>query len=524
MKVFDRLKGITRLLAVLAMAGGLAAAQQPAKPPAQPPAPRGQQQQKPEQKITPEQAKELFASVDEILKFASEDSQLPIRGPVKRELMSRSQLHQYLVKKIAEDRETQRMKRSEAVLKKFGLVPLDFQLEKFLLALLEEQVAAFYEPKTKTVYLLDWVDPDTQRPVLAHELTHALQDQNFDLDQWMKVKPDPPGKDDSADKPTDPYDMEPDEARAAREAVTEGQAMVVYMDYALAGSGRTVADSPALTELFKQQTAESTKDSPILESAPMYIRESLIFSYTFGLDFEQKLLAAGGKQLAFDAALRVPPADTRQIMEPQRYLDREKLPPLAFPRIKEGVEKSKYVNYDAGEIGQFDIYVMLKQFSKEKAAEEEASTWRGAVYWVVQKPGLERKQPVQPSDLALFYLSRWATPGDATRFAEQYRSWLPQRYKRVEQAAASATAGDFAQRVSRSSRWSTESGPVYIEAWGQLVIVLEGFDDRTAAGIRETVLEKPPADVPRTGPEVPKPEPQPTPLIVPPPKPAVGIH
>ena len=519
MKAFET---VTRFVATIVLATGVAFAQAPAKPQPQPP--QGQQQKQPEHKITPEQAKELFASVDEILKFASEDSQLPIRGTVKRELMSRAQLHEYLVKKIAEDRDTQRMKRSEAVLKKFGLIPADFELEKFLLALLEEQVAAFYEPKTKTIYLLDWVDPETQRPVLAHELTHALQDQNFDLEQWMKVRPDPPGKKDTDDEPPDPYDLEPDEQRAAREAVTEGQAMVVYMDYALAGSGRSVADSPELADLFKQQTAESSKDSPILDSAPLYLKESLIFSYTFGLDFEQKLLSAGGRQLAFDAAMRVPPLDTRQIMEPQAYLEREKLPPLTIPRVRETVEKQKYVNYDAGEIGQFDVYAMLKQFSKMEKPEELASKWRGGVYWVLQKPGVNKKAPVRPEDLAVLYLSRWASAADASRFAQEYRSWLPQRYKRVEQVPAAAAAGDFAQRVSRASRWNTEAGPVYIEPWGQFLIVQEGFDDRMATVIRDAVLEKHPANAPESVPEKPRPEPQPTPLTLPPPKPVVWIH
>ena len=75
----------------------------------------------------------------------------------------------------------------ELVLKKFGLLPRDFDLGKFLVVLLKEQVAGYYDPKTKTVNLLDWLGADQQKPVLAHELTHALQDQSFNLDKYMKA-------------------------------------------------------------------------------------------------------------------------------------------------------------------------------------------------------------------------------------------------------------------------------------------------------------------------------------------------
>jgi hypothetical protein len=81
------------------------------------------------------------------------------------------------------DEDVKRMQRSELVLKKFGLLPRDFDFEKLLVALLREQVAGYYDPKTKTVNLLDWVPMEEQEPVMAHELTHALQDQAIGLEQ-----------------------------------------------------------------------------------------------------------------------------------------------------------------------------------------------------------------------------------------------------------------------------------------------------------------------------------------------------
>ena len=142
-------------------------------PPPQEPKP---EEPKGDVKITPRQAEELFHSVDEILAFDSKETGLPIKHEVKRKLTSRDEVVDYLTKHL-NDEDTQRLRRSELVLKKFGLLPRDFNLETFLVALLREEVAGYYDPKTKTVNLLDWVPMEEQEPVMAHELTHALQDQ-----------------------------------------------------------------------------------------------------------------------------------------------------------------------------------------------------------------------------------------------------------------------------------------------------------------------------------------------------------
>ncbi|PYV45286.1 MAG: hypothetical protein DMG94_12320, partial [Acidobacteria bacterium] len=192
------LRASSRLIFALLLCG-LCRAQAPASSQSQPASPRAAESNsdqkaapsdekpsdKAETKITPQQAEELFRDVDTILDFASKDSALPIKHEVKRRLASRDEVVSYLKKNMAEDKDVQRLRRTELVLKKFGLLPKDYDLQSFLVSLLQEQVAGYYDAKTKTVNLLDWVQPDLQRPVLAHELTHALQDQSFGLDKWL---------------------------------------------------------------------------------------------------------------------------------------------------------------------------------------------------------------------------------------------------------------------------------------------------------------------------------------------------
>jgi hypothetical protein len=150
------------------------AAQQPAAPPTAAPQDQAQPAEKPQAPkdgiphITPAQAKELFSLVDELLKFSSQETGLPIKSTVKRQLTTRAAVESFLKQKFEEDEGAKRMQRDEIVLKKFGLLDRDFALKPFLLALLKEQIEAYYDSKTKTVNLLDWVDIEEQKPVLAH--------------------------------------------------------------------------------------------------------------------------------------------------------------------------------------------------------------------------------------------------------------------------------------------------------------------------------------------------------------------
>ena len=210
-----------------------------------------------EQKISPQEAEKLFRSVDEILQFASKDTLFPIKHEVKRQLVSRDEVEAYVTKHTSEDEDAKRLRRSELVLKKFGLLPRDFDLGTFLVALLKEQVAGYYDPKTRTVNLLDWLGADQQKPVLAHELTHALQDQSFNLEKYMK----PADADLAKKKEVTAQDIENDEISTTRQAVVEGQAMVVLVDYMLEPMGLSLKDSPQVVQALKDGMLVGTADA-----------------------------------------------------------------------------------------------------------------------------------------------------------------------------------------------------------------------------------------------------------------------
>jgi hypothetical protein len=443
---------------------------------------------KPQTKITAEQAQELFRSVDEILQFVSEDTGLAIKHPVKRQLADRNQVESYIQERMKDDEDAKRLERSSLVLKKFGLVPRDFDLQRFLLALLKEQVAGYYDSKTKTVYLLDWVEPEQQKPVLAHELTHALQDQNFGLEQLSKSA-----------KKNDPTGLEADERLAARQAMIEGQGMLVLMDYMLAPMGSSVRKQPELVDAMQAGLTATGANMAVFNRAPMFLQQVLLFPYRFGTLFERDVLVKAGKQKAFADTLKNPPADTRQVMQPATYLEGQLVPPLKpldFDKLAR-----EYKKWDLSVMGEFDVFLLLHQYASVEVAKDLSKQWRGGYYWA----GRTSKAPKEDAalttgDLAVVYVSRWANEHAAGQFAGAYSEALSKRYPGARQVGGTVTpklqeAPGTGIQITISPiltgpvTWETSEGQVTIEPRGDTVLVMESFDSQTAKTIREAVLQ-----------------------------------
>jgi hypothetical protein len=441
-------------------------------------------QPKEEVKITPREAEELFHSVDEILAFDSKHTGLPIKKEVKRRLTSRDEVVSYLTKHM-KDEDVKRLQRSELVLKKFGLLPRDFDLEKLLVSLLREQVAGYYDPKTKTVNLLDWVPIEQQEPVMAHELTHALQDQTINLTRFMKKGAKDLGE---MKKDPTPADIENDEIDNAREAVVEGQAEAMMLEYELAPVGRSISDSPDLVETMESQMANGTDDSTVFKDAPIFLRESLTFPYSYGLNFIVKLMQTGGKQKAFAAVLANPPHTTREIMQPETYLSNEKIEPMRVPEFKRDFKD--YVKFDIGAMGEFDVAVLIEQYAGKKLADEMYPEWRGGYYYA----GRPKGDAVAP--LGLMYASRWSSPEKASEFAQIYARSLSQRYKKLEEVSDPSSQSRTEDQDAKSEvlngrhAWTTEEGAVIIEQQRDTVLVCESLDVSTTQAMEREVFGK----------------------------------
>ena len=425
--------------------------------------------------MTKEQAKELFRSVDEILGFVSNDTKLPITHSVKRKLISRDEVTHYLKVKFDEDESAKRMERSEIVLKKFGLLDRDFHLRPFLVTLLTEQIAGFYDNKTKTVNLLDWIQPEEQKPVLAHELTHALQDQKVDLTKWSDMSVNGT----SRTMQEDNHHLQMDEAETARSAVAEGQAMAVFVDYTIRSTGKTLADAPVLGDKLKDMVGD-VSGSPVLARAPLLLQESLLFPYGEGLSFEQAVLVKGGKQAAFAGVLANPPSSSFEIMHPDAYMDHVPVPVLRLPDIHPLID-AEYTPYDLGVMGELDVRILTELFGGREMADALAPAWNGGIYYAAQrKSAVTAAEKESTASLGLFYYSQWKNEDSARSFLRIYAAQIPRKYSGVVRRPKDEM--DEGEQV-----YSTSEGDVLISISGTGVFIGEGFSLPLARKLRDSI-------------------------------------
>jgi hypothetical protein len=238
----------------------------------------------------------LIAATDAVLKETSEIRQLSIMHPVHSGTQSRAEIERMIVKNLDEEVTPADLHADEVTLKKLGLAPADFQYRAMMIRLLTEQVAGYYDPKMREFHLADWIDLDGQKPIMAHELTHALQDQHFNL---RRFEPWPKGDSD---------------AELAAHSLIEGDATLTMMLY--------VANDPMRALAFLKSLGAKGLASAELEKAPRALRETLLFPYQEGTDWTRNLYKQGGWDRVSKAFTELPQS-TEQILHPDKYFARE---------------------------------------------------------------------------------------------------------------------------------------------------------------------------------------------------------
>jgi hypothetical protein len=432
--------------------------------------------------MTPEEASRLLASVDEVIAFDSKITGLPVRGHVERQITNRNELQQLVEKKMKEGDISERVQRSSAVLKKFGFIPRDFNLQQFSIEGTVNELAGYYDPRVKTMYLLNWLPSGAQLRVMAHELDHALQDQNFQLENWMKTD------DPVANGPTG---GDSSEQKAARRAAAEGHATAVMMEYLLSKQGRSLAQMPALSPDLLQTLVERSMTLPTTQSVPLLLREEMAFPYLYGLMFVHEVLRKAGKDQAYSGTFKRPPESTRQILEPATYLAHEKLAPLPMPAL-DTILGEQYEKIESGSIGEFDCMVLMKQFGGPEETKQIPKDWRGDYFYAAShlpagdnaKPPAGQAANVEPKNVSLLFVSRWANATAARSFASFYRTTVSRRYSDAKPVGNSAT-----QPPASVEEWNTGEGNVTVHVEGNLVVAVESFDKEIASRIIGAVLK-----------------------------------
>jgi hypothetical protein len=272
----------------------------------------------------------------------------------------------------------------------------------------------------------------------------------------------------------------------AREAVVEGQATAVMMDYILKPMGKSLVKNPEILDFVKQQMAES-ENSPVLARAPLLLSESLLFPYREGLSFEQDVWMDKGQAAAFTGTLDRPPTSTWEIINPLEYEKKQAPAVPLMPDIHPLVDKL-YKPYDIGQVGQLDLHILAELFGGDAAARNLTPAWDGGIYWAGQQRSAKTAaEQADTKSLALFYLAAWKNAASAQAFARLYADELGRKYSGVKIDAAAAPAdlpGGSEEQV-----FSTNEGPVVITTRGKLVFVAESFPLGLARKLTALILD-----------------------------------
>jgi hypothetical protein len=375
----------------------------------------------------------VFAEIDSIVAELSRITGLQPKAKVPYAMMNREELRKFLDARIAEVVKPEEIRIEEITLKKFGLVPQDFDLRSTTIDLLTEQAAAFYDYRKKKLFILESASHIQKQTALVHELAHALADQHFNLQKFIEGG------------------SKSDDSAAARHAVMEGQASWLMGEYTARRMGQSLKENKRLLELMT--TADPGGGQyPVFDQAPLYIRETLMFPYTRGMAFQHAVYERSG-QRAFSEVFRDPPVSTQQILHPDMYFSR--VAPLK-PAVPQGPKGRDWRELASGSVGELDHSILLRQYAGDSEASALAPQWRGGSYKILEN----RKD----ASTVLLYASEWATPEAASSFFRYYRRVLQGKWQkfRILEESESRVLGEgddgFFELLLAGSRVSSAEG------------------------------------------------------------------
>jgi hypothetical protein len=376
---------------------------------------------------------DFMAAADEVLGQMSQITGLKLITPLKKSLRSREEIRAYVVKQMNEEKNPAERYADARSAEAFGLLPKGFDLDTFMVNVLTEQVEGLYDPKTREFFIADWSPLADQRMVMAHELTHALEDQHFQIEAWER-----------AARPNE-------DAELARDAVLEGSAMAAMVDYLMLGTGRSLKDLPDFDPSMLIGDLGST---PTLQAAPPFLKDALIFPYIGGLNFSAAILRNTGWS-ALPGVFEKPPVSTQQILHPALYRSGKIPVTVALPQL-EKLLGSTWTKLDENIMGEFGWKEVLKQFLDSDRAKAMAAAWDGDRYAVFEQK--------QTKKLILVTRIHLDSEVHAARFFGQYSEALEKKY---------AERSNLLRRPNFFS-FDTPDGGVFLDCLGDECVTLEG--------------------------------------------------
>jgi hypothetical protein len=343
-------------------------------------------------------AKEVAESIPRI----EEATGLKFKSTPKVELRTRDQVRDFLLQKFNEATPASEVAGEEAAYKLLGLIPDSMDLRAFFLRVLTEQVAGYYDPAKKTLYIVNGADEQTVGITITHELVHALQDQYVNLDSLQRASTD-------------------NDRLSAAQALVEGDATFEQVSVMVGGADNIAARLPGGWERMREEIRNRQSEMPVFATAPMVIQESLLFPYLSGAEFVHQVKAKTKNANLFTDV----PVSTEQVLHPLTAFvgSARDVPTTVTLPAPRGATKT----YDNA-MGEFGTRLFLYRFLRDPTASARAAAgWDGDRFMVVQGSG----------GRGIVWALVWDSPLEAAEFTDALSRATAQRTGEAEQTIAS---------------------------------------------------------------------------------------
>ena len=411
-------------------------------------------------------------AIDEIRQQVAQVRGLELKAEAPVTPLARAALVGKLSRELDAPQTIREFLTSQMLLEVLGAMPRGFNLRQLQLQLLQEQTLALYDYEDRVVYLVAEAAGDlgaNERLVLAHEFTHALQDQHFSLRRIL---------------PRNPQNSDAD--MAAR-ALVEGDAMLTMRiwgrQFLRPSDKRSLGDEPVQTD-------------PVLDGAPLLVRGEVLFPYDAGWVFAQLLHQDGG-YAAVDQAFLNPPKSTEHILHPEKYVAGEQPVNVTIAPLEQALAGTwKTLRTDT--FGELVLRLLLEPGVGWPDAEAAAAGWGGDVYTILEDESGRR---------IVGMVTVWDSDADA---AEMYNAFVASIEAQFKTGAV--------RTISQASlaRWTTAEYQIQAIKTGKVVRIVYAPDAATMERAEEQLSA---AIVGGAGPVAPRPTSTSTPAAVPSPEP-----
>ncbi len=334
---------------------------------------------------------------------------LEYQADVKVGVKSPAEIRAMVLGDFEKEAPVDEVNKQERVFKRLGLIPDDYDLRARMIDFLSEQIGGYYDPEKKELFLVDQSQggaaqvPGAQEAmdemVMAHELHHALQDQNYDLSRWFELL------------------SSHDDRIQGYKSLVEGEAQLVGMSYLFKKMGRADIDIAAFNRMQEQMLRFSPDaQAQKMRDVPPFLLENLMFPYTQGAEFVQAMQRKHGWE-RIGQAFNDPPSSTEQVLHPEKFFgERDEPMELLLPDLASTLGEGAEELYE-NTLGEFNVTLLLRARGAPKAAAAKAAAgWDGDRF---------KAYGTKDGRTVVVWLSTWDSEQEAAEFEAAYRKVLP---------------------------------------------------------------------------------------------------